>query len=57
MRKEKIYPPHVLKNNSNRKKQFILLMIPIEEKRGVKSEGQWNDLAVRKLSVLSRGIT
>ena len=32
-------------------------MIPNEEKREVKSEGQWHFLAVKKLSVLLRGIT
>ena len=31
-KKEKIYPAYVLKNNSNREKQFILLMIPNGEK-------------------------
>ena len=32
-KKEKIYPAHVSNRNSNRQKQFILLMIPNGEKR------------------------
>ena len=35
----KIFPAYVSKHNSNREKQFILLMIPNEEK--------WHDLAVK----------
>ena len=48
-KKEKIYPAYVSKHNSNREKQFILLMIPY----GVK----WHYLAVKKLSTLLREIT
>ena len=48
-KKEKIYPAYVSKYNSNRQKQFILLMIP-------NGEG-WHHPAVKKLSVLLRGIT
>ena len=32
MLKKKTYPPNVLKLNSNREKQIILLMIPNEKK-------------------------
>ena len=48
-KKEKIYPPYVLKHNSNRKKQYILLMIPNGEK--------WHHLALKQLSASLRGIT
>ena len=48
-KKDKIYPTYVLKNNSNREKQVILLMIPIGKR--------WNYLAVKKLSALLRRIT
>ena len=47
-KKEKIYPAHVSKHNSNREKQVILLMISNEEK--------WHYLAVEKLSALLTGI-
>ena len=57
-KKEKIYPVHVSKRHSNRKKrQFtLLLMIENREKRKVKSEGHkaksegrqlWGYLAVK----------
>ena len=46
---EKIYPAYVSKNNSNREKQVILLMISNGEKL-------WYYLAVKKLSALLRGI-
>ena len=49
VKKEKIYPAYVSKHNSNREKQFILLMIP-------NGEG-WHYLAVKKLSALLTGIT
>ena len=55
-KKEKIYPAYVSKQNSNRKKQ-VLLMIPNGEGCEVKSEGRWHHLAVKKLSALLRGIT
>ena len=48
-KKDKIYPTYVSKNNSNREKQVILLMIPIGKR--------WNYLAVKKLSALLRRIT
>ena len=48
-KKEKIYPAYVSKQNSNRKKQVILLMIPNREK--------WHYLAVKKLISLLRRIT
>ena len=48
MLKNKKYPAHVSKYNSNREKQVILLMI---------LEGGWHYLAVKELSALSRGIT
>ena len=47
--KKKKYPAYVSKNNSNREKQFISLMIP-------NGEG-WHYLAVKKLSALLKGIT
>ena len=47
--KEKIYPTFVSKHNSNLEKQVILLMIPNGEK--------WRSVAVKKLSVLLKGIT
>ena len=56
-KKEKIYPAYVLKNNSNREKQVIPLMIPNGEEREAKSEGHeaksegwqrpWHYLAVK----------
>ena len=55
--KEKIYPACVSKHRSNHEKQVILLMIPNGEKREAKSEGQWQYLAVKKLSALLRGVT
>ena len=48
--KEKIYPAYVLKHNSNREKQVILLTIPNGEVR-------WHHLAVKRLSTLLIGIT
>ena len=54
-KKEKIYCGCVSKNNSNREKQVILLMIPNGEKRKPKSKGRWYYLAVK--SALLRGIT
>ena len=50
LKKEKIYPAHVSKRNSNCEKQVIILMIPNGEK-------QWHYLPVKKLSTLLRGIT
>ena len=47
---EKICPAYVLKHNSNRKKQDILLNISNREKR-------WHYLAVKMLSALLWGIT
>ena len=41
-----MYPAYFPKHNSNREKQVILLMIPNEEKRKIKSEGQWHYLAL-----------
>ena len=46
--KEKKCPAYVLKHNSNREKQVILLMIPNGEK--------WHYLAIKKLSALLREI-
>ena len=40
VKKEKIYPTYVSKDNSNRKKQVILLMIPDGEGREAKSKGR-----------------
>ena len=48
-KKEKMYPAYLLKHNSNREKQVILLMIP-------NSEG-YPYLAVKKLSELLKRIT
>ena len=48
-KREKIYPAHVSKHNSNREKQVILLMISNGEK--------WHYLALEKLSALLKGIT
>ena len=48
-KKEKICPAYVSKHNLNREKQVILLTISKGEK--------WHYLAVKKLSVLLRGIT
>ena len=44
LKKRKIYPAYVSKNNSNREKQVIILMIP-------NGEG-WHYLAVKNLSTL-----
>ena len=57
LKKKKIYPAYVSKHNSNREKQVILLTIPNIEGCEAKSEGQWNYLAVNKLSALLRRIT
>ena len=51
LKKKKIYPAYVSKQNSNREKQVIYLMISNGEK------GRWHYLAVEKLSALLRGIT
>ena len=49
VKKEKrIYPACISKNISNHEKQVILLVIPNIEK--------WHYLAMKKLSVLSRGV-
>ena len=40
MKKEKVYPAYVSKNNSNREKQVILLMIPNREGRKAKTEAR-----------------
>ena len=57
-KKEKICPAYISKYNLNREKQVIPLMISNGEKlREAKSKGQWNYLAVKKLSALLRGIT
>ena len=65
-KKEKIYPAYVSKNNSNREKQVVLIMILNEEKRewsealatwSASEEQQWHYLALKKLSALLRGIT
>ena len=47
-KKENIYPTYVSKQNSNREKQVILLMIL--------NEKAWHYLAVKNLSALIRGI-
>ena len=39
LKKKKIYPAYVSKNNSNCEKQAIILMIPNRAKREVKSDG------------------
>ena len=49
LKRKKIYPAYVWKNNSNREKQDILLMISNGEKL-------WHYLAEKELSVLLRGI-
>ena len=46
---EKICPSYVLKHNSNREKQVILLMIPNVE--------GWYYITVKKLPALLRGVT
>ena len=60
-KKEKKYPAHVSKHNSNPKKQVILLMIQNKEKCEVKYEGReaksevrrrWHYLLVKELSEL-----
>ena len=48
-KKQKIYPAYVSKDNSNREKQILLLMISNGEK--------WHYVAVKKLSSLLRDIT
>ena len=48
-KQEKIYPSYVSKNNLNRGKQVIILMISIGQK-------WWHYLAVKKLSALLRRI-
>ena len=58
MWKKEKYPAYVSKNNSNREKQVIFLMIPNEEKREAKAKGwRLHYLAVKKLSSLLRRIT
>ena len=47
VKKEKIYLAYVSKNNSNREKQVILLMIS-------NGQGQWHYLAVKKSALLRR---
>ena len=47
-KKEKIYPAYVLKHNSNREKQVILLMILNGGKREANSEGRLPYLEVKK---------
>ena len=47
----------MFQNNSNHKKQVILLMISNGKGREAKSEGQWHYLTVEKPSALLRGIT
>ena len=49
VKKEKIYPAYVWKNNSNTEKEVIILMIL--------NGKSWHYLAVKKLSTLLRGIT
>ena len=49
-KKDKIYPAYVSKNNSNREKQVIRLMIPNEGKREAKSKVWSHYLAVKELS-------
>ena len=44
IKKKKMYPAYVSKYNSNREKEFILLMVPNEKGWGAKFEGQWNHL-------------
>ena len=56
-KKRKKYCAYISKDNSNREKQVIPLMIPNGEKREVRSEGLWHYLAVHKLSALLTGIT
>ena len=55
-KKEKKYPAYISKDNLNREKQVILLMVQNGVGCEVKSEGQWHYLAVKKLSALLRGI-
>ena len=55
--KEKIYPAHVSKQNSNRESQVTPLIIANGEKHETKPEGRrWHYLAVKKLSALLRGV-
>ena len=57
-KKEKRYPAYVSKQNSNCKKQVILIIISSREGREAKSERrQWHYLAVKKLPALLREIT
>ena len=48
-KKEKLWPPYISKNNSNREKQVISLITP-------NGKG-WHYLEVKKLTALLRGIT
>ena len=57
LKKKKIYPAYVSKNNSNRKKQVIHLMISNREKSEAKSKWLWHYLAIKKLSSLLSRIT
>ena len=49
LKKKKIYPACISKDNSNSEKQVILLMVP--NRKG------WHYITVKKLSVLLKGIT
>ena len=48
MKKEKIYPAYVSRNNSNCEKQVILLMIPNGEIR------RWYSLEVKIINIIKR---
>ena len=48
-KKEKICPVYVSKQNSNREKQVILLLVSNREIREGRSEGRWHYLAIKKL--------
>ena len=58
LKKEKIYPGYVSKQNSNREKQFILLMIPNREglwelwKLKCICNKYWNYEKLKQLAVL-----
>ena len=52
VKKEKIYPAYVSKNNSNRENQVIIVMIQNREGCKGKSEGWWHYLSVKRLSAI-----
>ena len=57
VKKEKLCPAYVSKNNSNHENQVILLVIPNGDGHESKPKERWHYLAVNKLSALLTGIT